>query len=93
MTSPINPTTMANLQAGVAMASALSALFPPNVQKAIAIAAAAAGAVNTWVQSGQEGDVTDAQLQALFDQFSVNKADDLAAQAEAQAITPKDPQP
>lgn len=73
----------ADISAGIAVAQGLAPLLPPNVQKAVAIAAAAASVVNAWAQAAQAADITDAQLQGLFDQFAINKADDLAAQAQA----------
>lgn len=47
------------------------------------ISAAIAAGVQALTSAGTGQDVTDDQLQAVFDQFNLNAADDLAAQQAA----------
>ena len=62
--------------------TALGPVLPPKVGALLGLAF---GAFNAAKAAASGQDVTDEQLQALFDQFAVNKADDQAAQAEALA--------
>lgn len=60
--------------------TALGPVLPPKVGALLGLAAGAFAAA----QAAATGkDVTDDELDALFAQFEINKADDLAAQAEA----------
>jgi hypothetical protein len=69
------------------VAQTAAPFLPPNAQLAIALSIGAATLVQTALSQGV--DVTDAQLTTLFGQFSVNQADDLAAQAAAKAAGDK----
>lgn len=70
------------LDTALAIVATVGPALGPN--GAIISAAITAGVQALSGAGGQ--DVTDDQLQAVFDQFSLNAADDLAAQAAARKL-------
>lgn len=76
----------ANLNLGLGVLMAVAPTLGPNGALAATIVSSLAQAITNASNNGQ--DVSDEELQALFDQFEINKADDLAAQAEANAGKP-----
>lgn len=86
----LTPEQQANVDLGLSVLTSAAPALGPNGIAIAALITAATSALKAASASGT--DVTDAELQALFDQYALNEADDLAAQdAERQRLAGKQP--
>lgn len=87
----LSPEQKAYLDEALTLIAVVGPELGPN--GAIVAAAVTAGARFIEAARNNGTDVSDADLAALFSQFDVNKADDLAAQAEATAAAAAEAKP